>query len=80
MVPSIAIMPREGRLALAAFGRVRKVHESVLSLSAGRRSFAVKRILEAALVILLGISLFSEWLPSRNFQILIAVSLTLFVV
>ena len=52
MVPSIAVMPREGSFALALFGRIRKVHVSVFSLSAGRQSFALKRILEAVLVTL----------------------------
>ena len=56
MVPSIAIMPREGSLALAVFGRVRKLQESPRVLSAGRRSFALKRILEAVLVISVGIT------------------------
>jgi hypothetical protein len=58
MVPSIAVMPREGSFALAFFGRTRNVQESPFSLSAGRRSFASKRIFEAGFVILLGISLF----------------------
>ena len=50
MVPSIAVMPREGNFALAFFGRIRKVQESPFSLSAGRKSFALKRI-DAVLVI-----------------------------
>src|SRR6266853_2526498 len=58
MVPSIAVMPREGSFALAFFGRMRKIQKPFFSLSAGRKSFALKRILEAALVILLGISFF----------------------
>src|SRR5213080_3437905 len=53
MVPSIVVMPREGSLALAFFGTMRKVQEPSFSLSAGRRSFALKRILEAVLVICL---------------------------
>ena len=52
MVPSIAVMPREGSFALALFGRMRKVQEPAFSLSAGRKSFALKRI--EGLVILLG--------------------------
>src|SRR6266480_2808877 len=40
MVPSIAVMPRDGSFALAFFGRMRKVQESAFSLSAGRKSFA----------------------------------------
>src|SRR4029453_4387018 len=53
MVPSIGVMPRDGNLALAFFGRIRKVQPRMLSgsLSAGRRSFASKRIV--VLVILL---------------------------
>lgn len=51
MVPSIAVMLREGNLALALFGRIRKVHEPAFSLAAGRRSVALKRILEAFLII-----------------------------
>ena len=43
-------MPREGNFALAFFGRIRKVQESPVSLSAGRKSFALKRI-DAVLVI-----------------------------
>jgi hypothetical protein len=56
MVPSTAVMPRDGSLALAFFGRVRKVQESDFLLCAGRKSFALKRILEAVLVTLLGIT------------------------
>src|SRR5438094_8591083 len=44
MAPSIAVMPREGSLALAFFGRTRKVRESAFAPSAGRKSFALKRI------------------------------------
>ena len=51
MVPSIAVIPRDGSFALAFFGRMRKVQESPFSLSAGRKSFALKRI--EVLVILL---------------------------
>ena len=56
MVPSIAVMPRDGSFALAFFGRMRKLQEPAFSLSAGRKSFALKRILEAGLVTLLGIT------------------------
>ena len=52
MVPSIAIMPREGNFALADFGRVRNVQEPSFAV-AGRKSFALKRILEAVFVICL---------------------------
>jgi hypothetical protein len=48
-------MPREGSFALASFGRVRKVQEPTFAVTAGRKSFALKRILEGVLVILLGI-------------------------
>ena len=51
MVPSTVVMPREGSFALAFFGRVRKVQESTFAVAAGRKSFALKRILEAVLVI-----------------------------
>src|SRR5437667_7506648 len=44
MVPSIAVMPRDGSFALAFFGKMRKVQESPFSLSVGRKSFALKRI------------------------------------
>jgi hypothetical protein len=57
MVPSTVVMPREGSFALAFFGRVRKVQEPTFAVAAGRKSFALKRILEAVLVIfLLGIT------------------------
>ena len=52
MVPSIGVMPREGSFALASFGRIRKVQEPAFSLSAGRKSFALKRI-DAVFVICL---------------------------
>ena len=54
MVPSIAVIPRDGSFALAFFGRVRKLQELPFSLSAGRKSFALKRI--EGLVTLLGIT------------------------
>ena len=44
MVPSIAVMPREGSFALAFFGRTRNVQEPTLSVAAGRKSFVLKRI------------------------------------
>ena len=50
MVPSTVVMPREGSFALAFFGRVRKVQEPTFAVAAGRKSFALKRILEAVLV------------------------------
>jgi hypothetical protein len=43
-------MPREGSFALTPFGRERKVHGLTLEVAAGRKSFALKRILEAVLV------------------------------
>src|SRR5262245_40113626 len=51
MVASTVVMPREGSFALASFGRVRKVQEPPFSVAAGRKSFALKQILEAVLVI-----------------------------
>src|SRR5438445_8736730 len=45
MVPSTVIMPREESFALASFGRVRKVQEPAFAVAAGRKSFALKRIL-----------------------------------
>src|SRR5262245_55566209 len=50
-VPSTVVMPREGSFALASFGKVRKVQEPPFAVVAGRMSFALKRILEAVLVI-----------------------------
>jgi hypothetical protein len=52
MVPSTVVMPREESFALACFGRVRKVQERTFAVAAGRKSLALKRILEAVLVIL----------------------------
>ena len=46
MVPSTVVMPREGSFALASFGRVRKVQEPTFAVAAGRKSFALKRILD----------------------------------
>src|SRR5205814_9548145 len=51
MVPSTVVMPREGSFALASFGRVRKVQEPTFAVAVGRKSFALKRILETVLVI-----------------------------
>jgi hypothetical protein len=59
MVPSTVVMPREESFALASFGRVRKVQEPTFAVAAGRKSFALKRILEAVLVIF-------AWYPDRN--------------
>src|SRR5438477_5784021 len=47
-VPSTDVMPREGSFALASFGRVRKVHETAFAVAFGRKSVALKRILDAA--------------------------------
>src|SRR5881396_2997827 len=44
MVPSIAVIPREGSFALAFFGTTRKFQEPAFSLSVGWKSFALKRI------------------------------------
>jgi hypothetical protein len=43
MVPSTVVMPRVGSFALAFFGRIRKVQEPPLAVTAGRKSFALKR-------------------------------------
>jgi hypothetical protein len=51
MVPSTVVIPRVGSFALAFFGRIRKVQESPLAVTAGRKSFALKRIFEVVLVI-----------------------------
>ena len=51
MVPSTVVMPREGSFALAFFGRETKVQEPTFAVGAGRKSFALKRILEAVWVI-----------------------------
>jgi hypothetical protein len=53
MVPSIAVIPREASFALAFFGKIRKVQEALVA-SAGRKSFVLNRVLEAALDIFLG--------------------------
>src|SRR5438874_9786481 len=49
MVPATAVLLRDGSFALAVFGRMRKVH--AFPFPAGSESFALKRILEAFLVI-----------------------------
>jgi hypothetical protein len=41
-------MLREGSFALASLGRVRKVHETAFAVAFGRKSVALKRILDAA--------------------------------
>jgi hypothetical protein len=51
MVPSVVVMPRVGSFALALFGRIRKVQELRFAVTAGRKSFALKRIFGGALVI-----------------------------
>lgn len=50
IVPSIAVMPREGSLALALFGSTRNIHESDF-VAAGRLSFARQRILDGNFMI-----------------------------
>jgi hypothetical protein len=48
----MVVRPREGSFALALFGSVRKTQEPDFAvIVAGRMSFALKRILEAVLVI-----------------------------
>ena len=54
MVPSTAVMPREGSFALAFFGRVTKVQEPTFAVADGRKSVTLKWILETVLVIFLG--------------------------
>jgi hypothetical protein len=41
-------MLREGSFALASFGRITKVHEKAFAVAFGRKSVALKRILDAA--------------------------------
>jgi hypothetical protein len=41
-------MLREGSFALASLGRVRKVHERAFAVDFGRKSVALKWILDAA--------------------------------
>jgi hypothetical protein len=45
-------MPRDGSFALAPFGRVRNVQETAFAVAAGRKSVALKQILEAVLDVL----------------------------
>src|SRR5438477_8182689 len=47
-------MPREGSFALAFFGRTRKVQEPAFSLSAGRKSFALKPIEVLVICLVIG--------------------------
>ena len=51
MLPSTVVMPRDGSFALASFGRIRNNQEEDFAVAAGRKSFALKRILEAVLLI-----------------------------
>jgi len=51
MVPLTVVIPRVGSLALAFLGRTKKVQDPRFAVSAGRNSFATKRIFEAVLVI-----------------------------
>jgi uncharacterized protein (DUF433 family) len=51
MMPPTVVIPRVGSFALASLGRIRKVHELPFGGSAGRTSFALKRIFEVVLVI-----------------------------
>jgi hypothetical protein len=51
MVPLTVVMPRLVSFALTFFGRTRKVQEPPFAVAAGRKSFALKRIFEAVLVI-----------------------------
>jgi hypothetical protein len=45
-------MLRVGSFALAFFGRIRKVQEAPFQVAAGRKSLALKRIVESVLLIL----------------------------
>jgi hypothetical protein len=56
IVPSTVVIPRDGSFALASFGKVIKVHEPPFSVAAGRRSTAVKWILEVEAVLLIFVS------------------------
>ena len=62
-MPSTAVMPREGSFALAFPGKVRKVQETAVAVTIGRKSFALNRILIAVLVIF-------EWCRRREFAFL----------
>jgi hypothetical protein len=68
MVPSIAVMPREGSFALAFLGRTRKVQEPALSLSAGRKSFALKRIKVLVIWLVSLIGLILDEIVKTSFQ------------
>lgn len=48
MLPATVVLPRVGSFALALFGKVRKAQPPLAGL-AGRKSLAVKRIVEAVL-------------------------------
>ena len=50
IVPSTVVMPRDGSLALAFFGRARNV-QGRFAVADSRKSSALQRILEAVLVI-----------------------------
>jgi hypothetical protein len=47
-------MPRDGSFALAFFGSARNVHGPPFAVAAGRKSFALKRILAVGSVIFAG--------------------------
>ena len=68
MVPSIGVMPREGSFALASFGRMRKVQEPAFSLSAGRKSFALKRIKVLVIWLVSLIGLILDEIVKTSFQ------------
>jgi len=49
-MPSTGVVLRVGSFALALFGRMRKV-QSAFCVSSGRKSFALKQILELLFII-----------------------------
>jgi hypothetical protein len=51
MLPLTVVKPRVGSLALALLGRIRKVQDPPFAVIAGRKSFALKQIVEADLAI-----------------------------
>ena len=46
IVPSTIVIPRDGSFPLALFGRVRRVHDPIFSVTLGRNNLALKRIVD----------------------------------
>ena len=46
IVPSTVVIPRDGSFALAFLGRIRRVHDPILSVTLGRNSLPLKRIVD----------------------------------